>query len=375
MLRRTKIIIAAYCIAGLLFLGFALGLVLQFTDWLGNPERYKEFTHDHHHGGEAPGPETAPAKTYVAEGKTYMKVPLEEEDFDVTQSCVDLSQILQVNLDPKKFPDLEELQFVSAEESVGIPDEDAVVGVSIEGEEKAYPIRMLNYHVVLNDAYAGKEIAVVWDPLTMTPKVFGRKLVGSGASNPALIFRKLALLHKGGLLLCDQQTRSIWWPPEGKCFAGKLSGELLREYSFLLVSWKVWKDRHPGTTILSADTPFGHLYRRNWYDMYYAMPQLPVPVEGWDAQKSPFKWSEPVIAVEANGKAMAYPLSLLSKAQGAIEEVFGGRKIVFQYPPQSRPPYPTDDQGREIPYSFGAWFLWSARYPDIEVYSPDKETE
>ncbi len=369
MLRRTKIIIAAYCTAGLVFLAFTFGFVLQMRDWHGHPERYKEFTHQHHHGEEIAIPETSPVETYAVGAKTYMKVPF-MEDFDVTQSCVDLKQIVKVNLNLENFPDLEELQFVSPEKVVGIPDRDSVLGVNIEGEQKAYPIRMLNYHVVLNDVCGGKEIAVVWDPLIMTPKVFRRRVERSDGATAVLTFGKLGFIHKGGLLLYDEPTRGAWWPPEGKCLAGELSGVSLPEYPFLLVSWKVWKQRYPTTAVLSTNTPFRGKYNRNWFSTYYGLSQLPIPIKGWAGKRSPLKWSETVIVLETQGKPKAYPLSVLTKAEGTLEDTLGGRRIVFRGA-QSPPPYPTDEKGQVIPYSFGAWFLWSVRYPDIELYSPE----
>jgi len=375
MLRRTKIVIAAYCFGAIAFLVLVVSLVLQFTDWWGRPERYGESAHQHHHE-EDTGPEATPAETYAVGDRTYLKVPATDQDFDVTDSSVDLRQILHVNLDLEKFPDLKELRFVSADEKPDIlPDEDAVLGVSIEGEEKAYPIRMLNYHVILNDLCAGNEIAVVWDFLTLTPKVFRRRLEGNDTSKPVLTFGKVALLYKGCLLLYDEPTRSLWWPPDGTCLAGKLSGTVLREYPFLLASWEVWKRRHPKTAVLSTDTPFSQKYQNSYeYQRYYATPRLPVPVEEWDARKSPFKWSEPVIVLKAETTAKAYPLSVIARANGIIEDTFAGRKVVIQ-DPEFRPPYPTDDHGQEIPYAFGAWFLWSVRYPDIEIYSPEGDTK
>ena len=353
MLRRTKILIAVYCVAGVFILGMAVAFVLQVTDWWGHPERYKEFTHHHHHGGEPVAPETGPAETYAADAKTFLRVPFQDENFDVTQSCVELSEILEVSLDWQKLPDLEELKFVSADESLGLLDEDTVIGVSIEGEDKAYPVRMLNSHVVVNDVCAGKEIAVVWDPLTLTPKVFRRKLEKGGESMPLLTFGKLALLHKGAMLLYDEPRRGIWWPPEGKCLTGELSGACLTGHPFLLISWKTWKELHPTTSVLSMNTPFHQKYSRNSFNSYYGIAKLPVPVEGWDGRESPFKWSEPVIALEREGNAKAYPLSVLGKVEGSVEDTFAGGKVVFREP-KSRPPYPTDEKGQEIPYSFGA---------------------
>jgi hypothetical protein len=368
MLRRTKIILAAYCLGGVSVLALAVCLVIEMT----RPREGED--HHHHHFQEPSGPETSPAETYTRDGRTYMKASLVEDDFDVTQSCVELGQILQANLDPEKFPHLEELRFVSAEEAAGLPEDDAVVGVCIKGEEKAYPMRMLNHHVVFNDLCGGSEIAVVWDILTLTPKVFSRRLERSDSPELVLTFDRLGLLHRGGLLLYDKPTRSLWWPPEGKCLAGQCSGSFLEDYPFMLVTWSVWKKRHPGTAVVSTDTPFSTLYRSKAYEGYYELSQLPVPVEGWDGERSPFRWSEPVIALERGGKAKAYPFSVLGTVEGIVTDTFAGSEILI-HEAQSPLPYPTDADGGEIPYSFGAWFLWSVRYPDIEVFSPQKEAK
>jgi len=368
MLRRTKLIIAGYCVAGLVLLALAVAMILQFTHWARHPG---EFGEHHHHHEELEKPEAVPAKTYTLNGKTYLTSPFLETEFDVTQSSVDLAQIFRVNLNTRSFAVLEELDFVSADE-IGLGERDGVLGVSIGGEEKAYPLRMLNYHIALNDLCGGREIAVVWDPLTMTPKVFDRKLVRKDGSQLVLSFANLGLVHKGCLLLYDKQTNSIWWPPEGKCIAGSLNGTVLGHYPFLFVSWAVWKERHPDTRVLSLNTAFTFRYSRNPYETYYPLPELPLPVEGWTPGESPFKWSQPVIALEADGQAKAYPLFVLLASQRDIEDSFGGKKIVIH---NGTPPYPTDEHGREIRYSFGAWFLWSVRYPDIEVYQPDGEEE
>ncbi len=368
MLRRTKIIVAAYCLGGLVFLAMAVGLVLQYTDWLGRPERYTEFTHHHHHEAEEAGPETSPATTYREGGRLYMEVPLQDEDFDVTQSSINLGDLLAVaNLDPTKFPDLKSLTFVSAKECT-LPDGDTVLGVSINGEEKAYPIRMLNYHVVLSDTCGGRKVAIVYDPLTMTPKV----LDAVTEEGVVLTFGKLSLIYNGGLVLYDEPTRSLWWPPEARCLAGPLSETVLRGYRFLFVSWKTWRSLHPGTVVLSTKTEYASLYGSDWYGNYYSMTQLPVPVRGWNRETSPFAWSTAVLALERNGKAKAYPLLVTNEIHGLIEDSFGGKRVILQ-DPASLPRYPTDPEGGEIDYSFGAWFLWSVRYPDIEIYSrPDR---
>jgi hypothetical protein len=369
MLRRTKMIIAGYCVGGAVFATLAIGVILQVTNWHRHPEQFED-PHHHHEQREIKPPEAIPAGNYVLDGKTYVEAPFAKRDFDVTQRSIDLSEILFVGLDARSFPKLEEMKFVPAE-LVNLPVEEPVLAVSIGEEAKAYPIRMLNYHVVLNDVVAGWEVAVVWDPLTMTPKVFDRALERGEGSRQVLTFGNLGLIHKGAFLSYDEETSSIWWAPEGKSLAGSLTGTRLNERPFLLVSWGVWKERHPKTSILSLETSFERkYYSPNVYEDYFNMAKLPLPVEGWDGEKSPFKWSEAAIVIEAEGKAKAYPMSVLLPNKGTFEDTFAGKKIVIH---EGRPPFPTDDKNQEIPYSFGAWFLWSIRYKDIEVYQESGE--
>jgi hypothetical protein len=366
MLRRTKFIIAGYCIAGIVLIALALAMALQFTHWARHPEEFADLHHHHHE--ESAAPEATPAKTNTANGRTYLISPFVEQGFDVTQRSVDLAQVYDAGLNAKSFPALGELTFLSADKA-SLNEREGVLGIHIAGEEKAYSLRMLNIHIVLNDVCGGREIAVVWDALTLTPKVFDRHVVREDGSELLVSLAMLGLVHKGGLLLYDQETRSLWWPPEGRCIAGILNGKVLNDYPFLLVSWGVWKDRHPSTKILSPNAAFAMRYADDPYRSYFALPELPLPVEGWKEKGSPFRWNEPVIAFEVEGKAKAYPMSVLLAAKSDIEDTFGGRKIVIH---SGSPPYPTDEKGNEIRYSFGAWFLWSMRYPNIEIYSPEK---
>lgn len=54
-----------------------------------------------------------------------------------------------------------EPQFTSAE-GVDWPDDTQVIGVSAEGEAKAYPVSVLNRHEMVNDFIAGDPILVTW---------------------------------------------------------------------------------------------------------------------------------------------------------------------------------------------------------------------
>lgn len=75
------------------------------------------------------------------------------EDFDP-------SQIVSV-LSRDAIPAIDDPKLVAAEEA-DVGDDELVIGVEIEGEVRAYPIRVLSSHEVVNDTIRGKPIAVTW---------------------------------------------------------------------------------------------------------------------------------------------------------------------------------------------------------------------
>ena len=69
-----------------------------------------------------------------------------------------------VTLLPKDgIPAIFDPDFVSAAEAgAQLDDEDLVIGVSIEGEHRAYGVAHLSSHEVVNDTLGGRAIAVTW---------------------------------------------------------------------------------------------------------------------------------------------------------------------------------------------------------------------
>jgi hypothetical protein len=51
---------------------------------------------------------------------------------------------------------------VPAREVHGVRDADQVLGVTIGGESRAYPIPFLSWHEIVNDTVGGRSIAVTW---------------------------------------------------------------------------------------------------------------------------------------------------------------------------------------------------------------------
>ena len=61
------------------------------------------------------------------------------------------------------IPAILEPKFVSASEAgYWMEPDEAVLGVSVGGEHKAYPVTMLSRHEIVNDVVGGEPVAVTW---------------------------------------------------------------------------------------------------------------------------------------------------------------------------------------------------------------------
>ena len=61
------------------------------------------------------------------------------------------------------IPAILEPEFVSAMEAARwMMSDEGVLGVSIGGEHKAYPVSMLSRHEIVNDVVGGEPVAVTW---------------------------------------------------------------------------------------------------------------------------------------------------------------------------------------------------------------------
>ena len=77
-------------------------------------------------------------------------------------SAVDPVEIAWGGVEPDGIPDLQNAPVVSAEEQDYLQPGDRVFGVSINGEHRAYPLRIVNAHEMANDVLGGEPIALAY---------------------------------------------------------------------------------------------------------------------------------------------------------------------------------------------------------------------
>ena len=283
--------------------------------------------------------------------------------FDLANATVPPEEIHQGGPPRDGIPAIDDPRFIAADEARWLAPEDRVLAVVRRGEAKAYPIRILNWHEVVNDRIAERPIVVTYCPLCGSGMVFNTGEAGSG-----LTFGVSGLLYNSDLLLYDRQTESLWSQIQGKAIAGPRKGERLAMMPATHTTWSDWRQRHPDTRVLSRDTGYRRHYSRSPYAGYADSRSLYFPVSNRDRRYHP---KEQIIGLEIDGRAKAYPFVDLARAEGQrIEDRFAGRELTIRFDAEDRTGRILDAGGDVIPTSTMYWFAWAAFHPDTAVYSP-----
>ncbi len=177
-------------------------------------------------------------------------------------------------------------------------DEDRVVGLRINGEVKAYPHPILDYHEVVNDEVGGVPIALTYCPLTGTAKVWKRRETGGDR------FGVSGLLYNSNLVPFDRNTNSDWHQLEGLCIRGERIGERLEVIPHVEMTWRDWKEVFPEAQVLNTNTGTDRPYDDYPYGDYRTNNDfLLVPIT-YDDERLPRK--ERVFSIQAEGEARVY---------------------------------------------------------------------
>lgn len=239
-------------------------------------------------------------------------------------------------------------------------DDDLVLSLALGSESRAYPLRILAWHEIVNDVIQGRPIAVTYCPLCGTAMVFDRRV-----GERVLDFGVSGLLYQSDVLIYDRQTESLWSQLAMKAVAGPLAGRSLVWLPSEHLTWKAWRQLHPDGRVLSTRTGFRRDYRRNPYERYAAgpRPMFLVPEHRTELPKK--AW---VLGVLVNGRAQCYPLEALEK-QERIQDTVGGVPLEVSYDPETRRArVKRMPDGEPLPSVTAYWFAWQAFYPDTGLW-------
>jgi Protein of unknown function (DUF3179) len=222
------------------------------------------------------------------------------------------------------IPPLNDPAFVSAAEAADwILPTDLVIGVEINGDARAYPRRIIDWHEMVNDTVGGVPVSLAYCTLCGSAILYDGR-----AGGEVLRFGTSGLLYRSNKLMYDTATRTLWEQYTGEPAWGDMvgSGVRLEVLPSVQVTWADWLADHPNTRVLDIETGFLRDYGPGVaYADYWASPDLRFPAPD---DQGPLAVKDIVYTVRLEGEAVAYPIDLLAQ-RGVIEDEIGGRSVVI----------------------------------------------
>ncbi len=263
-------------------------------------------------------------------------------DTDFSKHDVPYSDILSGGPSKDGIPPIDQPQFITVKEaqnnaqafgSTGLSDTEPVVGLEVNGESKAYPLRILTWHEIVNDEIGGVPVTVTFCPLCNSSIVFDRRYKGQ-----ILDFGTTGNLRNSDLVMYDRQTESWWQQFLGQAIIGEMTGATLKFIPSRLESWGNFRKRAPDAKVLIPNNVSMRNYGRN-------------PYVGYDSASFPFLYRgempeniNPMVRVVAIDK-QAWTLELLRKK----ERITSGDIIISWSPGQNSVlDSGTISQGRDV---------------------------
>ena len=220
-------------------------------------------------------------------------------DTDFSLCTVPFDEVLSGGPGKDGIPAIDTPVIIAASDEDTLTSDEPVISLAINGQARAWPLRYLIWHEIVNDTLGGVPISATYCPLCNAAIVFDRRFDGD-----VLDFGTTGNLRKSDLIMYDRQTETWWQQYTGEGIFGTHAGRELKVLASRLESWQEFATRHPDGTVLRPNNPNLRPYGAN-------------PYRGYDTSAFPFLFDgefpqgiEPMARVVViDGKAWA--LSLL----------------------------------------------------------------
>jgi hypothetical protein len=203
------------------------------------------------------------------------------------------------------IPALDRPAMIPAAEASYLNADDLVFGVEINGEARAYPLRIINWHEMANDVVGGVPVSLAYCTLCGAGILYDGRV---GGREEAFTFGSSGLLYRSNKLMYDRQTDSLWDQFTGEPVSGALYRSSVRLTVLPLVTtdWARWRAQHPRTQVLALDTGFHRDYGPGVaYREYFASPELMFPAA---LRSDKLAQKDIVFGLRAPGGVKAWPL-------------------------------------------------------------------
>lgn len=201
------------------------------------------------------------------------------------------------------IPAIDDPTFIAVADKPNLMPREPVITLEIAGEiPRAYPIRYLTWHEIVNDDVGGIPVAVTFCPLCNSGITFDRRI-----AQGTLSFGVSGKLRNSDMIMYDRETESWWQQAIGEAIVGDLTGTELVSLPSWMESWEAFATRNPDGLVM-VQPAFNRNYGANPYVRY-------------DSSNRPFLYSGempphdiPALARVVRVGDSAWPLTRLAEA-------------------------------------------------------------
>lgn len=229
-----------------------------------------------------------------------------DTNFEIT-SVENWVEILSGGPPKDGIPALDDPDFIPVADETRIDPMEPVITLEIGGDVRAYPIRYLTWHEIVNDTVGGVPVAVTFCPLCNSALTFDRRV-----ESQVLSFGVSGKLRNSDMVMFDRETESWWQQALGTGIVGQFTDIELKTLPSWMESWTEYSTRNPDGLVM-AEPGFNREYGRN-------------PYRGYDSSTKPFLYSGemPPHGIDALARVIrvgdrAWPMERL-RAEGEVSE-------------------------------------------------------
>jgi hypothetical protein len=209
------------------------------------------------------------------------------------------------------IPALDNAAMIPAAEADYLEPDEPVFGISINGDHRAYPLRILDWHEMANDVVGGVPVSLAYCTLCGA----GIAYDGRASNGETYTFGSSGFLFRSNKLMYDRQTRTLWNQLTGEPVLGELVGSNIKLdlLPVVITTWEAWQDQHPDTLVLDLDTGYQRPYIPGAaYGDYFAYDDTMFPV--WQ-RNDLLATKDRIYALQIDGIPKAYPVDILVEEQ------------------------------------------------------------
>ena len=192
---------------------------------------------------------------------------------DFSKTAVDFDEIMSGGPPKDGIPAIDNPVFRPATEIGDLGEKEPVIRLELAGELKAYPLRILTWHEIVNDTIGGVPVAVTYCPLCNAAIVFERIVDGEPTT-----FGTTGMLRNSDLVMYDRKTESWWQQFTGEAIVGSQTGAVLKMIPARVISFAAYRTEAPSGPVLVPNNPNMRNYGHN-------------PYIGYDSASRPFLYN------------------------------------------------------------------------------------